>query len=131
MKMAENKPARTFDIFPANVVICPQNSADSLDPESVTASRHHGVAGAKYIETARVIASSGIIYIGVDSSAGPVTVFSETFTQQNSETNSITRFVTESGKIIAASKDRGCGCGSRLKNWSPITSLNRANRRDT
>jgi hypothetical protein len=128
--MTENRPARTFDVFPANVVICPENSIDSVNPEDVTASRHHGISGAKYIETARVIASSGIIYIGVDSSTGPVTVFSETFTQQNRETNSVARFITESGKIIAVSKDRGCGCGSRLKNWSPITSLNRANRRD-
>ena len=128
--MSENRPARTFDVFPVNVVICPQNSIDSVNPENVAASRHHGISGAKYIETARVIASSGIIYIGVDSSTGPVTVFSETFTQQNKETNSIARFITESGKIIAVSKDKGCGCGSRLKNWSPITSLNRANRRD-
>jgi hypothetical protein len=128
--MGENSPARTFDVFPANVVICPENSVDLLDPESVMASRHHGISGAKYIETARVIASSGIVYIGADSSTGPVVIFSEAFTQQNRETNSTTRFITESGKIIAVSKDRGCGCGSRLKNWSPITSLNRANRRD-
>ena len=88
--MAENKPARTFDVFPANVVICPENSIDLLDPESVMASRHHGILGAKYIETARVIASSGIVYIGADSSTGPVVIFSEAFTQQNRETNSTT-----------------------------------------
>ena len=128
--MRENSPARTFDVFPANVVICPENSIDLLDPESVMASRHHGILGAKYIETARVIASSGIVYIGADSSTGPVTVFSETFTQQNKEINSVARFITESGKIIAVSKDRGCGCGSRLKNWSPITSISKANRKD-
>jgi hypothetical protein len=128
--MTENKPARTFDIFPANVVICPNNSIDSLDLESVMSSQHHGISGAKYIDTARVIASFGVIYIGVDSSTGPVVFFSETFTQQTSGINSITRFVTESGKIIAVSKDKGCGCGSRLKNWSPITSLNSANRKD-
>jgi hypothetical protein len=128
--MGENKPARTFDIFPANVVICPEKSIDLLNPENVVASRHHGIVGAKYIETARVIASSGIIYIGVDSSTGPVLIFSEAYTQQTSQIDSTTRFTTESGKIIAASKDRGCGCGSRLKNWSPITSLSRANRRD-
>jgi hypothetical protein len=128
--MSGNKPARTFDVFPANVVICPDNSIDTLDPRYVMAVQQHGVSGAKYVDTGRVIASEGILYVGVDSSTGPVTFFREAFIQQIDETNSIARFVTESGKIISAKRDNGCGCGSRLKNWSPINSLYSANRRD-
>ena len=125
--MRETKPARTFDVFPANVVICPSNSISITDPLQVSAIQQHGIHGAKYVNTARVIAANDILYIGIDSSTGPVTFFREAITQQINESSNVARFITQSGKIIVASKDRSCGCGSRLKNWSPINSLYSSN----
>jgi hypothetical protein len=125
--MRETKPTRTFDVFPANVVICPNDSINTTNPLQVCAVQQHGIINAKYINTARVIAAGGILYIGMDSSTGPVTCFREAYTEQIDESSYVARFVTASGKIIAASKDKGCGCGSRLKNWSPINSLYSSN----
>ena len=125
--MRETKPARTFDVFPANVVVCPTDSINTTDPLQVCAVQQHGIHGAKYVNTARVIAANGILYIGIDSSTGPVTFFREPITEQINESSYIARFITQSGKIIVASKDKSCGCGSRLKNWSPINSLYSSN----
>jgi hypothetical protein len=32
------------------------------------------------------------------------------------------RVITETGKLIAFKKDDNCGCGSRLRSWSPYGS---------
>ena len=65
--------------------------------------------------------SGGVIYIGVDSSTGPILFFSEPYTEMIKEQNRnrMTKFITSSNRIIVAYKDKGCGCGSRLKNWYP------------
>lgn len=121
-------PTRTFDSFPVNVVITPNSTAGSVDINSVNPTQQHGIPGAKYVAVARVIASLGVVYIAVDSSTGPVLFFKEAFTEQLTDSSRITRFTTASGKIIAVKKDKGCGCGSRLKNWSPVGTMSQSSR---
>ena len=91
---------------------------------------HHessAVRGSKLLPVARVIADETTIYIGVDSSTGPVMFFREQYTKKEVDDQKITRFITVTNKIIAVKKDRSCGCGSRLKNWSPVGSILSAN----
>ena len=92
-------------------------------------SHHQGsaVRGSKLLPIARVIADETTVYIGVDSSTGPVLFFREQYTQKDTDEQKIIRFVTVTNKIIAVKKDRSCGCGSRLKNWSPVGSISSAN----
>ena len=89
--------------------------------------QNSAVRGSKLLPIARVIADETTIYIGVDSSTGPVMFFREQYTQKDVDKQKITRFVTVTNKIIAVKKDRSCGCGSRLKNWSPVGSISSAN----
>ena len=76
--------------------------------------------GSTFSDLARVIAHGTTLSIAVDSPTGPVLLFREEFTQQTKDENKITRFLTVSGKIVVVNKDLSCGCGSRLKNWSPV-----------
>jgi hypothetical protein len=121
-------PTRTFDSFPVNVVITPNSTAGYMDINSFNPTQQHGIAGSKYVAVARVVASYGVLYVAVDSSTGPVLFFKENFTEQLTDSNGITRFTTVSGKIIAVKKDKGCGCGSRLKNWSPVGTISQSSR---
>lgn len=59
------------------------------------------------------------LLIAVDSPEGFDIVFREKVTSF-AENDKIYRFLTESGKILAAQKDRNCGCGSRLRSWNPL-----------
>lgn len=85
------------------------------------------IRGSKLLPVARVIADETTVYIGVDSSTGPVMFFREQYTQKDVDQQKITRFITVTNKIIAVKKDKSCGCGSRLKNWSPVGSISSAN----
>lgn len=120
-------PMRTYDIFPANVTITAQNYYPDSDLNNVSPVFDNNIPGAKYVDTARVIAARGNIYIAVDSSTGPVLFFKESIITQTSNER-ITRFVTSSGRVIAVKKDKSCGCGSRLKNWSPVGSISTSSR---
>lgn len=121
--MTQNaQPQRTFDIFPANVTVTATNFAESKPINDVHPVKEHNIQGAKYVHTARVVASRGMLYIAVDSSTGPVLFFKEEIKSQTAE-DKTTRFVTTSDRVIAVKKDKSCGCGSRLKNWSPVGSV--------
>jgi hypothetical protein len=55
-------------------------------------------------------------------STGANVVFNETYIS-HSKIDRIHRVTTESGKLIAFSKDDNCGCGSRLRSWNPYGSI--------
>lgn len=116
-------PVRTADIFPANVHITASNTYPNTDLRSVGWMRESHIQGSVFCDLARVIASNGIVSIAVDSSTGPVLFFREEFTIQDKDPDKVTRFVTVTNRIIVVNKDTSCGCGSRLKNWSPVGSL--------
>jgi hypothetical protein len=122
-----NIPMRVLDTFPANVHITPNGTAETLDPISI--SHHHGtsIRGSHFADIARVIATPTTIYIAVDSLTGPVLFFREDYTQHTVDEQKVSRFITVTNKIIAVKKDKSCGCGSRLKNWSPVGNMLGAN----
>ena len=126
--MAQPTPERTYDVFPVNVTITPNGYAASSPASSVAPVQAHSIPGAKYLPVARAVASRGIIYIAVDSSTGPVLFFREEFTEQTTDESKVTRFITVTNKVIAVKKDKGCGCGSRLKNWSPVGAMSQSSR---
>lgn len=118
---------RLLDTFPANVHITPTDSFPDINPTQIAHNRESAIRGSKFADVARVIATETTIYIAVDSSTGPVLFFKEEYTQKTTDDQKITRFVTVTNKIIAVKKDKSCGCGSRLKNWSIATSISSAN----
>lgn len=118
---------RLLDTFPAIVHITPDGTYPNLDPELVNLHESSAVRGSKFLPIARVIATEDMIYIAVDSPSGPVTFFREQYTTRTVDINKMSRFITVTNKIIAVKKDLSCGCGSRLKNWSPVGSILSAN----
>ncbi len=58
----------------------------------------------------------------VDDPSGPKLIFNENITF-HSKDEKVHRVITESGKMIAFRKDETCGCGSRLRSWSPYGSI--------
>jgi len=118
---------RLLDTFPANVHITPSDTYPNLDMYSINHLQNSAVRGSKLLPVTRVIADETTIYIGVDSSTGPVMFFREQYIKKEVDEKKITRFITVTNKIIAVKKDGSCGCGSRLKNWSPVGSISSAN----
>jgi hypothetical protein len=118
---------RLFDTFPANVHITPSDTYPNIDMHQISHHQGSAIRGSKLLPIARVIADETTVYIGVDSSTGPVMFFREQYTERELDEQKITRFITVTNKIIAVKKDRACGCGSRLKNWSPVGSISSAN----
>jgi hypothetical protein len=118
---------RLFDTFPANVHITPSDTYPNVDMYDINHQQGSAIRGSKLLPIARVIADETTIYVAVDSSTGPVTFFREQYTKRELDEQKITRFITVTNKIIAVKKDKSCGCGSRLKNWSPVGSILSAN----
>jgi len=127
--MKPTKPPGSFDFFPANVFITAPNAYPDTDPDSIGISNQQNIPGSQYIDLARVHYRNNILYIGVDAPGGPITVFKEEISLYSTDESYTHRLVTVSGRIIAAKKDKSCGCGSRLKNWSPIGTFSSSNRR--
>ena len=118
-----------FDFFPANVFITAPNSYPDTDPEVIGASNQQNIPGSQYIDLARIHYRNNILYIGIDAPGGPITAFKEEINFYTVDEDRTYRLVTASGRIIAAKKDKACGCGSRLKNWSPTGTFSSSNRR--
>jgi len=122
-------PPSAFHFFPANVFISAPNAYPDTNPASIGASNQQNIPGSQYIDLARVHYRNNIFYIGIDAPGGPMTAFKEEISFYSIDEAKTYRLVTASGRIIAAKKDIGCGCGSRLKNWSPIGTFSSSNRR--
>jgi len=118
---------RVLDTFPANVHITPNGTALTLDPSTISHYHASTIKGSHFADVARVIATPTTIFIGVESPTGSVLFFREDYTQHTVDDQKISRFITVTNKIIAVKKDRSCGCGSRLKNWSPVGNMLGAN----
>ena len=122
-------PPNAFDFFPANVFITAPNTYPNTNPASIGTSNQQNIPESQYIDLARVHYRNNIFYIGVDAPGGPMTTFKEEISFYSIDEAKTYRLVTVSGRIIAAKKDIGCGCGSRLKNWSPTGTFSSSNRR--
>ena len=127
--MSPSNAPSAFDFFPANVFITAPDTYPDTDPATIGASNQQNTPGSQYIDLARVHYRNNTLYIGVDAPGGPMTAFKEEITLYSVDESYTHRLVTVTGRIIAAKKDKSCGCGSRLKNWSPTGTFSSSNRR--
>ena len=102
------------DVFPAIAWIAPPNSV-ALDQLATSGPCPDGT---RKVDRIRVVLLGNSILIAQDSPEGPKLVFREGFTARlvNGKTTTIK---TDTGKIVAFTKDNNCGCGSRLRTWNP------------
>ena len=107
------------DIFPARVAIAPPDSLEDENSLLPTSPLKNGV---RKVDRCRVTVLNGKIFIAVDSPEGPKLVFRESLVSTFEE-DRIYRVKTETGKVIAFQKDQNCGCGSRLRSWSPYGAI--------
>lgn len=111
-----------LDRFPCHLAAAPAGKF-----EDVTLLRSfEPTPGTNYIEITRVIITDEHILVAKDSPEGPQIVFREAYQTfiASKEVDSDSFVVTSSGKMIVFKKDRGCGCGSRLRGWNPYKTLN-------
>jgi len=107
------------DVFPAFLSVTPADVEIELtDLRSSPPSK-----GSFQVSITRVVVTGGRIIVAQDGPTGPTVVFSEPIdptTFFKSQDRAVDSFVqTISGKKLAWRKDSACGCGSRLKSWSP------------
>lgn len=107
---------KRLDIFPAVVKV---SSLDSLSNVTDLNFKSRGPEGTRRLGACRVSVLGETVYVAVDSSDGPRVVFKERVAVW-SRVGDVTYVHTESNKVLAVVKDRDCGCGSRLKGWSPL-----------
>lgn len=111
-----------LDRFPCHLAAV---AADKID-DVTTLRSFEPTPGANYLEITRVIVTDEMVIVAKDGTEGPQIVFREAYeTFIPSEKPEEDSFVTtKSGKMLAFKKDRGCGCGSRLRGWNPYATLN-------
>ena len=82
--------------------------------------------GSTYLEITRVIVTDEHVIVAKDGPEGPQIVFREAYEEfiPSKEAALDSFVVTKTGKMLAFKKDRGCGCGSRLRGWNPYKTLN-------
>lgn len=106
------------DTFPAIAAISPPNGLPSTEINPTG-----GQPNTYQVHSARVIVTHDRVIIATDSASGPQTVFSEqidpTSHYKNPDKRGTSYVTTLSGKGVAFQKDSSCGCGSRLRSWSP------------
>jgi len=108
-------PGVRLDVFPAVIRIAPPGTLG--DPTALTASGD-APPGTRRLDRCRAVVRDGTLLVAVDSPEGPELVFRE---RVESVTGRRAPFhiVTSSGKTVVVVQDRNCGCGSRLRSWSP------------
>jgi hypothetical protein len=107
---------KRLDVFPAIVKV---SSSDSLSDVTDLNFKSRGPEGTRRLDACRVVVLGDTVYVVVDSSEGPRVVFEERV-EMWARVDGVAYVHTTSSKLLAVVKDRDCGCGSRLKGWSPL-----------
>ena len=111
------------DLFPALATIYPPNSFPDQNPPYPLV----GFSDASqnpYTEC-RVIVHNSQVFVGTDSPRGPRAVFQDTYQPSNVFSDgATTRVLTDTNYLVVFAPSKGCGCGSRLRSWSPYTKNN-------
>lgn len=116
---------KKVDVFPAIIFLAPP------DPDlPITALRSTGdrPEGTRKADRCRVTIFNDALYVVQDSPEGPKVVFRERVTEYERTENPENRMKehhvrTIEGKICVFFKDENCGCGSRLRNWTPFGNM--------
>jgi hypothetical protein len=109
---------KKVDVFPAVILIAPPDSLEDYKDLPVKGDKPQGT---RRLDRCRVAIVNSILHVAADSPEGPKLVFRERVLDYHKNLSNISHHaITESGKIIAFSKDENCGCGSRLRSWNPF-----------
>jgi hypothetical protein len=109
---------KAFDVFPAIVRLAPAGSLSDITQLNIIGDVPQGT---RRVDTARAVLLGETLIIAVDSPEGTQIVFREKVVQTEVE-GKVHYALTESGKILAITKDNNCGCGTRLRSWNPYGS---------
>lgn len=109
---------KAFDVFPAIVRLAPAGSLSDITQLTIIGDAPQGT---RRVDTCRVVLLGDTLLIAVDSPEGTQIVFREKVVQTEAE-GKVHYALTESGKILAITKDNNCGCGTRLRSWNPYGS---------
>ena len=110
------------DVFPAVVAFYTEPFAEHF----VYPFLNVGVADSpnKIFNDSRVIVHKNFLIVGINSPQGPALGFKgevdEVFKDASS---SFYRVLLKSGVLVVFAPSKGCGCGSRLRSWSPYGSI--------
>lgn len=107
---------KKIDIFPAIFIVAPP---DSLSDFAELLFSTEKPKDTRRVDRCRVSIRDGVLFVVVDTPEGFKIMFRERILDYRSldlQHNAI----TETGKIVAFRKDDNCGCGSRLRSWSPF-----------
>jgi len=110
-----------LDRFPCHLVAVPAGFTEDV----TTLRSFDPTPGATYQEVTRVVITDKKIIVAKDGPNGPQIVFREEYDEfiPSDEPDKDSFVKTASGKMLAFKKDRGCGCGSRLKGWNPYKTV--------
>lgn len=114
------------DVFPAFVAMAAAESGlNAWDMTSAPATKH---AMVHQIITARVVVTGDRIIIARDGPNGPEVVFNQPYEPGNHhkapDVRTDSYVITTNGTRVVFRKDSNCGCGSRLRSWSPYGTVN-------
>lgn len=110
-----------MDRFPCNLIAV----AAGFTEDVTTLRSSPPTEDANYLDVTRVIITNEHILVAKDSPQGPQIVFREAYETfiPSKDAGEDSYVVTRTGKMLVFSKDRGCGCGSRLRGWNPYMTL--------
>lgn len=110
---------KRVDVFPALLRLAPPDSLSDITTLNI---RGDAPQGSRFLDRCRVVIIQDKVLVALDSPTGPQLVFSERVIEtRHVEKTSYVK--TESGKILAFTKDENCGCGSRLRSWNPYGNI--------
>lgn len=114
-------PIILIDVFPANVIVAPENFLDDFTELKITS----GIPNTLYRDVTRIIVTDTRIIVAQDTPTGAQIVGNEEYEKfvKGSRPDYYSYVVTKSGKQIGFYKDHGCGCASRLKSWNPYKTI--------
>lgn len=107
---------KRVDVFPAVFLVA---DADTLPEFTDLVFFQDKPESTRRVDRCRVTIFNKKIYVVVDTPGGFQVVFREDLLDYKKLENQHNGLTT-SEKIIAFRKDDNCGCGSRLRSWSPF-----------
>jgi hypothetical protein len=111
------------DIFPAHATVYPAScfNADTFNFQEIVETYGNYNTGGIVFSPCRAMFTDAI-FIGMDNHPEPTTVY------RGAAVNTIKvgdsyGVLTDDGSVVIISKIHNCGCGSRLRSWSPYRTL--------
>ena len=95
-----------LDVFPAIVTV----TVEGAEPRTVSRTR--------------AVLTEEMILVAADAPGGPMLIFRERHVSHEiGGRNDPSHVTTVSGKALTITRDANCGCGSRLRSWSPYNTV--------